>query len=678
MPARRFERRRRLLSERVLRRLNLRESRETTSLIASAIVIGLLAGLAAVGFDFIVHFMERWIRDFEAAGGTLIGSLTALLIPALGALAVTPILLYWSPDVRGSGIPHVMFAVSNLGGRLAKRIVLWRPIATAIAIGTGAPLGTEGPVVQLTAAIASLAGGAMRLSEERRRNLIAVAAAAGIAATFNAPIAGMLFALEVILGQFGSRYVASVVIGSVTASVVSRGFLGPDPAFAVPDYALTSPLELPFYFVLSILAAFVGVGVVRLVVNADDLLNYLRVRPWLRPVLGGLAVGAIGLVMPSVLGRGFEVTGSILQGEMVATLALVTLAFAKALAMSISLAAWHPGGVLSPLLLIGAAVGAAFGQVSSGLFPEMSLQPGAFALVSMAAVFSGAARAPMSTIILAFEMSGDYQLILPLLLATVVSVLVSEIMQPESVYHVLLARRGLSLLRHRASDLLQTVNVREVMEGLTPTLRADDTLRTAAEEMATGYQQAFVLVEPHDQRKVAGILTLGDIERARRAGLSQSTLVGEAGTRVVQVVVPEDPISDALESMAEHGISRLPVVDSRQQMNLLGLVRQADVARAYYRAVQRERALEQAGERRRLRDLTGQEIVELTVTRDSRLAGKTLREAALPNWSVVVAIRRRGRTLFPHGDARLEPGDTVVANVAPGRADEFRRRFQGA
>jgi CIC family chloride channel protein len=650
MPSRRFERRRRLLAERLIRRFNVRESRETTSLIASAIVIGLLAGLAAVGFDLTVDFMEAWIRDFEAAGGTIMGRLSALVIPALGALLVTPILLYWSPDVRGSGIPHVMFAVSNLGGRLAKRIVLWRPIATAIAIGTGAPLGTEGPVVQLSAAIASLTGGLMRLGEERRRNLIAVAAAAGISATFNAPIAGMLFALEVILGQFGSRYVASVVIGSVTASVVSRRFLGPDPAFSVPEYALNSPLELPFYLVLSILAGFVGVGVVRAVVTFDDMLNYLRVLPWLRPALGGLSIGAIGLLLPSVLGRGFDVTGDILQGETVA---------------------------LATLLVIGAAVGGAFGQLAAGMFPGLALQPGAFALVAMAAVFSGAARAPMSTIIMAFELSGDYQLILPLLLATVVSVLVSEIMQPQSVYHVMLERRGLSLLRQRTADLLQTVRVGEVMDGQVATLRSDDVLRTAGEEMARGYHQAFVLVAPGESQRLAGIVTLGDIERARRAGLPDSTPLSEIGTRAVHVVVREDPISEALERMAEHGVGRLPVVDSRDRTRLLGIVKQGDVARAYYRAVQRERALEQAGEHRRLRDLTGQEIVELPVRRDSRLAGKTLREAALPHWCVVVAIRRRGRTIFPHGDSRLEPGDTVVANVAPGHAEEFRRRFHG-
>jgi CIC family chloride channel protein len=656
----------------------VRQSRETSSLIASAIFIGLLAGLAAVGFDLSVSFMEVWIRDFEAAGGTFLGSMSALVIPALGGLLVTPILVYIAPDVRGSGIPHVMFAVSNLGGRLAKRIVIWRPIATAIAIGTGAPLGTEGPVVQLSAAIASLTGGAMRLGEERRRNLIAVAAAAGISATFNAPIAGMLFALEVILGQFGSRYVASVVIGSVTASVVSRRFLGPDPAFSVPEYALSSPLELPFYFVLSILAGFVGAGVVRSLVAFDDLLNYLRWKPWLRPTLGAFAIGAIGLLFPQVLGRGFDITGSILQGESIGLFALLALALAKTVAMSISLASWHPGGVLSPLLLIGAAFGGAFGNVADGAFPALGLQPGAFALVGMAAVFSGAARAPMSTIIMAFELSGDYQLILPLLLGTVVSVLVSEIMQPDSVYHVMLTRRGLSLMRQRTGDLLQTVHVSEVMDGQVPTLRTDDVLRTAGEEMAAGGHQAFVMVAPDDPRRLAGIVTLGDIERARRAGLPDGTRLAEIGTVAVHVVVPEDPISEALERMAEHGVGRLPVVDRRDRTRLLGIVRQADVARAYYRAVQRERALEQAGERRRLRDLTGQEIIELPVRRESPLAGKTLKEAALPSWSVVVAIRRRGRTIFPHGDSRLEPGDTVVANVAPGRAAEFRRQFEVA
>ncbi|HEX7002693.1 MAG TPA: chloride channel protein [Trueperaceae bacterium] len=676
MAHRRLRRRRRLLTERLIRRFNIRESRETTSLIASAILIGLLAGLAAVGFDRVVHFSEVWIRNLVTAEGTVLGTVTALLIPAIGALLVTPIVLYWAPDVRGSGVPNVMFAVSNLGGRLAKRIVFWRPVASAIAIGTGAPLGTEGPVVQLTAAIASATGGFMRLNDSRRRNLLAVAAAGGISATFNAPIAGMLFALEVILGQFGSRYVASVVIGSVTASVVSRRFLGPDPAFSVRNYTLGSPWELPLYLALSVLAGFVGVGLVKAMAASDDLFDRLRVRPWLRPLSGGLAVGLLGLLVPQILGRGYEVTGSILRGEATGIGLLLAIVIAKTLATSVALAAWLPGGVFAPLLMIGASFGGAFGTVAAGQFPGLELEPGAFALVGMSAVFSAAERAPMSTILLVFEMSGDYQLILPLLLATVVSMLVSELIQSESIYHVMLSRRGLSLQRHRAFDLLQTVQVREVMVDEAPAMPASASLAEAEELMATGGGEAFVLLEPGGGRKVMGVVSRGDLEKARQAGLEDTTPLVKIGTRAVQVAQADDPISEALERMAEHGHNRLPVVDSRDRMTLLGMVRQGDVARAYYRAVQRERSVEHAGERRRLRDLTGQEIVELRIPSDSPLAGKTLREAGLPPWCVIVAIRRRGSTHFPHGNTRLLSGDSVVANVAPGRAAEFRKRFE--
>src|SRR5690625_359859 len=662
-------------SQEVARRLGPSKSRETTSLIVTAVLIGLLAGLAAVGLDLAVTYLEDGIVAFIAAEGSVAGLLTRLVTPLLGALAVTPILVSWAPDVRGSGIPHVMFAVSNLGGRLAKQIVVWRPIATAIAIGTGAPLGTEGPTVQFTAAIASLTSSGLRLNEERRRNLIAVAAAAGISATFNAPIAGMLFALEVILGQWGSRYVASVVIGSVTASVVSRSFLGPDPAFAIPDYGLQSPAELPFYLVLGILAAFVGVGVVVLFVACDEIFNRSRLSPWVRPALGGLAVGIIGLPLPQILGRGFEVTELILRGELTSIPLLLAILLAKALAMAVAMAAWHHGGVFSPLLLMGAALGASFGQISALLFPEMGLEPAAFGLVAMAAVFSGAARAPMSTILLIFEMSADYQMILPLLLATVVSALVSEAIQPLGIYRVLLARRGLTLMRHRSSDVLQAVQVGEVMDSEPVRLHPNDTIATAREEMATEGVQSVLLVDEGNRRQLLGIVTLSDLERARQAGKPDETPLGEVGTPDPLTTSPVDAISSALERMAHERLSQLPVVDSGGK--LVGVVNQASLAQAYYQAIQRERALQETAEKTRMRDLTGSEIVELSVERESRVAGLTLKEAKLPSWSLVVGIRRRGRNIFPHSDARLEVGDVIVVNVEAGRAQEFRRSFHG-
>ena len=532
------------------RRARYQESAEAVSLIVSALLIGLLAGLAAVAFDRIVYWMGfgvTWLRgDLGGVGGAVV----AVLVPAVGGLIITPIVAQWSPDVRGSGIPSVMLSVSNFAGQLPKRILLWRPIASAISIGTGASLGSEGPVVQLSAALASLTSNLMKLNDTRRQSLVAVAAAGGIAATFNAPIAGVLFSLEVMLGKFTNRNFSLVVVGAVAASVVSHAFLGPDPAFSVPNYRLDSPLELPLYLLLGILCAFVGIALIRTVVAVEDAMDRLALpRRW-RPAFGGLLIGVMSLAVPSVLGRGYEVTGDILQGGAYSVGLLLLICAAKAVAMSISLAAWHSGGIFGPILLMGAAFGAAFGHLSDAVFPGLAVTPGAFALVGMAAVFAAAERAPMSTIVLVFEMSGDYQLILPLLLAAVMATVVADIFHPESIYHVMLSRKGLSLLRSRESDLLQTVSVREFMEEDIPTLHMSDTVKTLRDTLANSHHHGFILTTEDDPEHIAGIVTLSDLEKARRDAVDPQAPLRQIAHKTVHCALPDEPISDVLERMA--------------------------------------------------------------------------------------------------------------------------------
>ncbi len=652
-----------------------RESSETISLVITALIIGLLAGLGAVVFDRVVHFMGLAFAALRGEMGGLWGSVIGVLIPVLGGILVTPIVTNWSPDVRGSGIPGVMYSVSNLGGRLPKRIIFWRPLASGISIGTGASLGSEGPVVQLSAALASVMADFLRLNDERRRSLAAVAAASGIAATFNAPIAGVLFALEVVLGKFTNKYFSSVVIGAVAASALSRRILGPDPAFAVPNYSLDNLYELPLYLLLGVLSAFIGIAIIRVMVRVENEFNRMQLYPWLRPAFGGLLIGLLGLALPEVLGRGFDATGQMLKGEMVGIGFLLVITFGKMLAMGISLGSWHSGGIFAPILFIGAAFGLAFGYSVSALFPHLAITPGAFALVGMAAVFAGAERAPMSTIVMVFEMSNDYQLILPLLLAAVIATLIADVLHPESIYHVMLSRKGQSLLRMRQGDLLQTVLLDEVMDKDVPTVFADDTIEHFAETITESHHHGFVVLDREDPEHFIGIITLSDLEKARREGRSLSTELKYICQQTVYTALPSEAISEVLERMAQYEIGRMPVVSPQDRIKAIGFVRQSDLARAYYQAVQRHRHLEEQEEAVRLRDLTGQEIIEVKLRQDCKLAGLTLREAKLPKESIVVAIRRNGKTIFPHGDTRLEPGDTVVANVAPGFGQNFRLLF---
>ncbi|MCA9839389.1 MAG: chloride channel protein [Trueperaceae bacterium] len=655
-----------------------RESSETISLVVTALIIGLLAGLGAVVFDRVVHYMGLAFEALRGEMGGFWGSFIGVMIPVLGGILVTPIVVRWSPDVRGSGIPGVMYSVSNLGGRLPKRIIFWRPIASGISIGTGASLGSEGPVVQLSASMASVMADFLRLNDERRRSLAAVAAASGIAATFNAPIAGVLFALEVVLGKFTNKYFSSVVIGAVAASALSRRVLGPDPAFAVPNYALDNLYELPLYLLLGALSAFIGIAIIRVMVAVENEFNHLRLPPWLRPAFGGLLIGLLGLALPEVLGRGFEVTGQMLRGDMVGIGFLLAITFGKMLAMGISLGSWHSGGIFAPILFVGAAFGLVFAQIVEVAFPALTITPGAFALVGMAAVFAGAERAPMSTIVMVFEMSNDYQLILPLLLAAVIATLIADVLHPESIYHVMLSRKGQSLLRLRQGDLLQTVLLEEVMDSEIPSVYADDSIERFAEVITESHHHGFLVVDREDPDHFIGIITLTDLERARREGRSLSTELRNICQQTVYTALPTEAISEVLERMAQYDIGRMPVVSPQDKLKVIGFVRQSDLARAYYQAVQRHRRIEEQEEATRLRDLTGQEIIEVKVRQGCKLAGLTLREAKLPKESIVVAIRRGGRTIFPHGDTKLEPGDTVVANVAPGFGPTFRALFNQA
>lgn len=644
-------------------------------MIVTASLVGALAGLAAVTFDVAVRMTVQFLREVPLTLGPVLGTVTTVLTPALGGLLVAPIVARWSPDVRGSGIPAVMYAVSNLGGRVPRRLAFWRPLASVLSIGSGASLGTEGPVVQLSASVSSILAQALRLNDERRRTLVAVAAAGGIAATFNTPIAGVLFAVEVILGEFQARFFSSIVIGAVTATAVSRSILGDVPAFPVPDYGLASPAELPLYLVLGFVAAVASVAFTRSFVGSENVFNRLRLPPLLRPAFGGLIVGLLALAVPQVLGRGYETIGLLLQGGAAPTGMLLVWLAAKLLASGASFGSWGAGGIFAPVLFIGSAVGAAFGQGMQDLWPALGIAPGAFALVGMAAVLSGVTAAPMSSIVMVFELSGSYDLILPLLLAAVISTLVSDVFRQESIYHVMLSRRGQTLFRLREIDLLQTVRVREVMDEV-PQLFAEQTLGDLAERATTSHHHGFLVSPRASPGKVFGIVTISDLERARTGGLVGTTPLAAIATRDVATARPDETAGEVLERMARIGIGRMPVVDPAKPEFAIGFVRQSDLARAYYKAVQRERVREQASEELRLRDLTGQEIVEVRVPRNSPLAHRTLRDARLPPQSIVVAIRRGNRTLFPHGDTTLEPGDTVVASVAVGFSPTFRSLFQ--
>ena len=459
---------------------------ETTILITTAIVIGAGTGLGAVFFIRLIGLVQE---AFFGGGETLLGGMgrwLLILIPVVGGLIGGPIIAFFANEAKGHGVPEVMQAIALSGGRIRPRVVVAKIAASALCIGTGGSAGREGPIVQVGAALGSTLGQWLKLSSDRIRNLVACGAAAGIAATFNAPIAGVVFAMEVILGELHMGDLGNVIISALTASTIARIFLGDNPAFAIPRHAIKTPWEIFLYALLGVLAAFIAVGFIRMLYWFEDQFDDWKFPNALKPAVGGLLLGALGLAypialgwggmsasealtglpvsanIPHIFGAGFTIIEDALLGKSSFILLLV-LIFLKPLATSFTLGSGNSGGVFAPSLFAGAALGGAFGLIIERIFPGATAGPGAFATVGMAAVFAGAARAPFTAILIVFEMTNDYRLMVPLMAAVIFSMLVAERLEKDSIYTLKLTRRGIRLRRGRDVDVMENLTVAEAM-----------------------------------------------------------------------------------------------------------------------------------------------------------------------------------------------------------------------
>jgi len=647
---------------------------EAAVLVGTALLVGMGTGFGALGFIALLRLLQRgftlagdWLRSVAGPAGLI-------LVPVLGALIAGPLIAFFAREAKGHGVPEVMQAIALRGGRIRPVVALIKALASAACISSGGSAGREGPIVQIGSALGSTVGQLFRLSDDRIRNLVACGAASGIAAVFNAPIAGVIFALEVILGEFTTRYFGSVVIAAVTSSVVSRAFLGDQPAFRVPAYALTSAWELPLYALLGGLAALAAILFVRALYWFEDRFDGWRFPEWLKPAAGGLLTGVIGLWFPQVLGSGLEFIGETVSGASLGLWLLLALLGFKILATSFTLGSGNSGGVFAPALFGGAMLGGAVGQAVQRLLPGIGAVPGAYALVGMAAFFSAAAHAPITAVLIVFEMSGDYRLILPLMFATVISTLVSERLHPESIYSLKLVRRGIHLERGHDIDVLQGITVGEAMTPDPETITLNTTLRELADRFATSHYHGFPVLD--EAGRLVGIVTLQDLEAVTAGGKRPSeATVGTICTRDPLVAYTDEPLWAALKRIGTRDIGRLPVVAREDPSKLVGLLRGQDIIRAYNKAIARRVELQHRVARLRLGKVTGTDFLEALVAPTSPLVGTRIMDLDLPRDCVLVSIQR-GRTLvIPHGDTVLQPQDRVTAFVDAHRLDEFRTQF---
>lgn len=649
------------------------QSSEELTLVTIALLVGLGAGLGAVIFRALIGAFQGFF--FGALGEWLsfLGRYYVVLAPALGGLIVGPMVYFLAREAKGHGVPEVMEAVALKGGRIRPIVAVVKSLASSICIGSGGSVGREGPIVQIGSAIGSSVGQALRLSEDRVRNLVACGAAAGIAATFNTPIAGVIFAIEVIGAEFRATQVTTIVVSAVTGSVIGRLFFGDVPAFVVPAYAAAGVWELPIYALLGVAAAIVGFSFSRVLYRFEDFFNAWRFPEYLKPAMGGLVLGAIGLVLPTLFGVGYEAIEAALHNELLLGAVVVLMAM-KMVATSLTIGSGGSGGVFAPSLYIGAMLGAAFGLVVHRWLPVGTALPGAYALVGMAAVFAAAAHAPVTAILIVFEMTQDYKIILPLMLATVISTLLSERLGRESIYTLKLARRGVRISRELDRDVLQGITVSEVMSREYDRVYADWSMSRLAKEFERTHHHGFPVFD--GDGRLYGVVSVQDLDRALQREDSDSLTVGDIATRKPVVAFDDEPVGTALWRMAVRDLGRLPVVERKNPANVVGLLRRADIVRAYNRALLRRSRGTRILQARRLGHVSGTEFVEVDVAPRSPADGATLAEACVPDHCVVVAVHRGDRVLIPRGNVTLQAGDRVVALVDPSELHDFQELFE--
>lgn len=564
-----------------LRRLhaNVRQT-DHIYMVLVAVVVGLLGGFAAVGFRQLIQLVNRIAWHQGPYSLEYLAGLPAwwkLLAPAAGGLVVGLIIYFGAREAKGHGVPEVMESVAMHGGRIRPRVVLAKLFASGVCIGTGGSVGREGAIVQIVAAAGSTVGQWLRIDARRLRTLVGCGAAAGIAGTFNAPVAGALFAVEIILGDFGVTQFSPIVISSVSATVVSRHYLGNFPAFEVPAYALVHAGELFAYAGLGILAAVVAIAYVRTLYAVEDAFDRIPVWPPLLTVAGGLLIGGIGIWVPHVFGVGYEAINEALDGRMVWQFMLL-LVVLKIVAVSITIGSGGSGGVFAPSLFIGAMTGGAIGTVMHLVWPASTGGVGAYALVGMGAVVAAATHAPITAILIIFEMTGDYHIILPLMISCIIATLLATRLQRGSIYTLKLLRRGIDLHRGRALNVLQPVPTREVMRADYATAAPDDGLLVLISKFIDHPGSTVFVVDA--EGRLHGAITAEEIRPVMRDPAALEALLIAEDLSVSEGIPrldPDDSLADVMKYLESYR-GEVPVLEDGR---LVGVVWPEDVIERY-------------------------------------------------------------------------------------------------
>ena len=574
--------------EKILNPLLTATSSTPVKLIACAIAIGLLAGYGAVGFRLAISEIQTLFYGFGSqeilAQAENIPWWQIMAAPIIGGLIIG---LFWKfilPGYRSQGVADVMEAVIVKRGKMKLAPGIGGLFVNALTLGCGGSSGREGPVVHFCALIASQLGQRLRLPSKYYMTLIACGVSSGVAASFNAPIAGMFFALEVVVGSLATQAFAPIVIASVIGTVISRIYVGDFPAFIIPNYQIVSLWEFPAIALLGVVAAAVSLIFIWSIGFAEKTIDRFRIPEVLRPAAGGVVLGAIALFFPQIIGVGYEATDSALKGQY-PLLLLLLLIVVKTIAVGVTFGARFGGGFFSPSLFIGAMTGGAFGLIAAAAFPEMAASHGLYAIIGMSAVAASVLGAPISTILIVFELTGDYKISIAVMVAVSVATLITKHIYGRSIWQTQLLNRNVDVNESRALRQLSFLQVRGIMDREFIEVPKETPMRELRKIVSNTNHDKFVVVEPETHEFIGRIdysdLKTGLFGDEPQENITALDLVHEGSP----VLFPDTSLKSAIEIIEKAGIDHVPVINRAKERRLIGILHHKDLLHTYNAAL---------------------------------------------------------------------------------------------
>ncbi len=657
------------------RKLEQLKRTENLFVILAALLIGAVAGLGTI----LIRLMIKEISDLSFWGdGSILDNIKnvpwywRIIVPTIGGLIVGPVIYFFSKESKRSGVPDVMQSVLIRGGYIRPRVAIVKAITTAITIGTGGSVGREGPIVQIGASIGSTVGQFFNVSAQRTKTFVGCGAAAGIAAAFNAPVAGALFAVEIILQDFAFAQFSPIVISSVMATVVSHSFEGNFTEFLIPEYQLVSYHEMWLYLALAFFVAIIGFIFVKSIYFTEDIFELkIKVPVYLKPAIGGALVGCVAVFFPDIMGVGYESINNALLGRTIGILALL-LVLVKIVSTSITVGSGASGGVFAPSLFLGAMTGVYFGGIVQKIFPGMTGDPGAYALVAMGGLVSAVTHAPITAIIMIFELTNNYTIILPLMVTCIFSTAISTKLSRESVYTLSLLRRNIHISHGSEIDVMKSIFVKDVFTRSTNAIPEDLNFGEIVNRLLISKDPYLPVL--NDRRELTGIISLTNIRELlfEKDVLSDVMIASDVAEQNLLTVFPHDNCQSVLEKLDQIVLQGIPVVDPENPKLFLGMIWRRDIYAMYNKEVKRRdlatsfaSQISSTQADKTVHFMEGYSLAEIKVPQ--QFVGKSLKELQIrAQFGVDIVLiketdkHQSSNVFMPHPDFLFQQNNTIL------------------